>query len=316
MTTVTPIEVPTVADFPLAASRSTQFAEVTYTVTKVQITNGEVDSVHHPAFDEPAVAVGNTVVRVSVTLQNLATDYNDPEKTASLRLAGDPLEITSEFAKGASRLTGGSGARLDYDFVLPEGTKVDPAILSGAQFLLSHKDRRGAGIPLDGTAPSALVTQPLAVGAIGITTRLAPGEIHVDSITPVLDGLLARGDARYFRAGTDEVFFKMDLTLRCIDANSSGCYFGLLDDSVRVDVDGLVTSMRSIYNLGMLDIDAAHMPNGASAAITTYMRVPVGKVYTLLLGDPKTPTAVNSVPLDIATQVDALVASVAEYQLS
>lgn len=288
-------------DFTDADGRSTRFGGLTYQIEHV------------------------TIAGSVATIDVLKTNETDADiyvvAAPSLRLADDPVEIPGDALPGtaASTITPGASARVSYEFTLLSGATGADA-LAGAALILQDGKALRAGIPLDGAAPEAPTITATPVGATVSIEGHSYGNLTVVSILPALDADTSvtpgggDNDAVDFRASKDGIWLRLQLKLDCRGGSyGQNCAFGLDQDVVRIEVDGVATGFDTVRDSTLFEIDRA-LSAGASADLTPQMMLKRGTAYALLLGDPTDPAAVQRVPLDLGPSITALVDSVAAFQ--
>lgn len=259
------------------------------------------------------------------TIEVLKTNVTDADiyvvAAPSLRLADDPVEIPGDALPGtaASTITPGASARVSYEFTLPSGATGADA-LAGAALILQDGKALRAGIPLDGVDHEAPTISPTPVGATVSIEGHSYGNLTVVSVLPALDADTSvtpgggDNDPVDFRASKDGIWLRLNLKLDCRGGSyGQNCAFGLDQDVVRIEVDGVATGFDTVRDSTLFEIDRA-LTAGASADLTPQMMVKRGTTYALLLGDPGDPAAVQRVPLDIGPTIATLVDSVADFQ--
>lgn len=261
----------------------------------------------------------------AVTVDLLATNVTDGDLTMIesplMRYGADPVEVSGTLTSkgGYPTATAGAAARASYAFELPPDSTATEAALTDAVLIFGSEKVLRAGIPLDGDA-----IKPPAVEATPVNATLpiagdANGDLTVVSVLPALDAEKTTGgtgtddEALDFRAATDGVWLAFDVKLDCRGGTSGqDCYFGLEQDVIRVEVDGVAEGFETADS-DLFEITDAMSP-GSSTQVLPQLMVRRGKSYALLLGDPKDPASVKKVPLNIGPAVDSLYASVADFQ--
>lgn len=285
-----------------ADGRSTQFGGITYEI-------------------EHITSAGD-VVTVDLVATNV-TDSGLRIMTAPmLRLADDPVELAGVAASGSPaglEITASAAQRVSYAFTLPSGSS-GTATLSGAALIFQDDDAMRAGIPLDDTAPEPPTVAATPVGATVSIEGHSYGQLTVVSILPSLDATTSvdagggDNDPVDFRAAKDGVWLRLALKLDCRGGSyGQDCRFGLDEDVIRIEVDGVATGFEGTRDSTLFDLATAMAP-GSSADVTPQMMVKRGTTYALLLGDPGDPAAVQRVPLDLGPTIATLVDSVADFQ--
>ncbi|MEI2652520.1 MAG: hypothetical protein V9G12_10270 [Microthrixaceae bacterium] len=117
-----------------------------------------------------------------------------------------------------------------------------------------------------------------------------------------------------FRSSEDSIWLRLQVELDCRGGSSGqDCRFGLDQDVIRIEVDGVATGFDTVRDSTLFEIGTALAP-GSSAETSPQMMVRRGTAYALLLGDPGDPASVQRVPLDVGPAITTLVDSVADYQ--
>ncbi len=260
-----------------------------------------------------------------VTIDLLATNVTDSGlyivSAPVLHLADDPVEIPGVAVPGtgSGAITSGASGRVSYEFALPSGAAGADA-LAGAALILQDDDALRAGIPLDGPMPEPPTIAATPVGATVSIEGNSYGNLTVASITPALDAetsVNAGGgddDPVDFRSSEDSIWLRLQVELDCRGGSSGqDCRFGLDQDVIRIEVDGVATGFDTVRDSTLFEIGTALAP-GSSAETSPQMMVRRGTAYALLLGDPGDPASVQRVPLDVGPAITTLVDSVADYQ--
>lgn len=262
-------------------------------------------------------------VSPAVTVDLLANNLTDGDLIAVekplMRFGEDPVEVKGVQKGVFSTASSGASVRVTYAFNLPPGLEANESALDGALLIFQGNKVLRAGIRLDGEVAAPPVISAFPINASVSIEGNSYGNLAVTSVRPALDAdkSVANGGGDNgdddFRALTDNVWLAFDVRLDCRGGPmGTGCGFGLDEDVIRVEIDGVAEGFES-NDSSLFELDPG-LSAGASAQLRPQLMVKRGASYALLLGDPKNPAAVQRVPLDIAPAVDSLYASIADFQ--
>ncbi len=299
-------------EYTTANDRTTIFGGATWNVDAITLTNA------YPVFDDDTdadITIGHGGALIELLVSNDTRDtivFDNPRGTLVL---ADDTRIVGGWTPGdGGAISAGTADTYLYTFDMEEIDDPTAADLAGAVLLLDNPGLLAAGIPLDGPADTPPVIDAIPLGATHALEG-SGGSVTIHDVRAGLDTRTSSGGAQHdeLRAPIGSAWITITFRFDCQDGGPGGCLTGGNNGWWRVDVDG---HAQTSFDFNLFDdgVDAART-SGTSSEHTLDFVVPVGEVYTLLVGNPQIPESVLALPVPVNDQVDALYASVERYQL-